>query len=126
MSASVNILPALRKKGPLAVLLAYSVFILWASLKESGDSVSIKHFDKVLHLAVYGLLAAIAYWVWPKVHKWKIWLGAALYGGLIELCQGLFTQGRTPSIADGLANAGGAAIVLLLCYYWLSPRLAKA
>ena len=125
MSVYENILPALRKKVPIAVLIAYSAFIIWASLKKSGNGVSIAHLDKVLHFAVYALLAAIACWVWPKMDRWKIWLGASLYGGLMELCQGYFTQGRMASLADAMANALGAAVAVLLYGYWTQYRRSK-
>ncbi len=126
MSVYENIRPTLRKKGPISFLLAYSAFILWASLREGGTGVSIQNFDKVLHFSIYGLLAAIACWVWPKMDGWKIWLGVAACGGLMEVCQGYFTQGRVPSLADALANAIGAAIAIMLYRYWLIGRLSKA
>lgn len=122
MSAFKNILPAFRRTGPIAGLLAFGAFILWASLKKVGNGVSIAHLDKVFHFAIYALLTALAYWVWPKADGWKIWLGASLYGGLMELFQGYFTQGRTPSLADAMANAMGAAIVVLLYRYWVSRK----
>lgn len=125
MSAHVNILPSFRKTGPIASVVAFSVFILWASLKKVGNSVSIEHLDKVVHFAIYALLAALACWVWPKIDGWKIWLGASLYGGLMEVCQGYFSQGRTPSLADALANALGAAIAVILYRYWIRYRRAK-
>ena len=126
MSAHVNILPSFRKTGPIAGIVAFSVFILWASLKKVGNGVSIEHIDKVFHFGIYALLAVFACWVWPKVNGWKIWLGSSLYGGLMELCQGYFTQGRTPSLADALANALGAAIAVILYRYWIRYRRAKA
>ena len=125
MSTYENILPALPKKRPVAVLIAYSAFIVWASLKKTGNGASIPHLDKVLHFVIYAILAALACWVLSKMDRWKIWLGASLYGGLMELCQGYFTQGRMASLADALANAIGAAIAVLLYGYWAQYRRSK-
>ena len=126
MSTYENILPIFREKGRVAGLLSYGVFILWASLKETDTDVSIAHLDKVFHFVTYALLAALACWVWPRMDRWKIWFGASLYGGLMELCQGILTQDRTASLADGLANAIGAAFAVILYSYWARYRRNKA
>ena len=88
----------------------YSMFIVWASLRSTGTGGSIPHFDKVLHLLVYAVLACGVLLAWPKLSKMKVFLLCAAFGGVMELAQGFTGIGRTASLMDGLANSLGAAL----------------
>lgn len=73
--------------------------------------------DKVAHFALF-LVAAM---VWRRSFAALGWRSpgiavvvvAALYGGLLELAQGLWTE-RTPELADLLAGTCGALIGVLV------------
>ncbi len=114
MSAYEFFLPA-SIRGPLRFGVgAYSVFIVWASLRPAGTGGAIPHLDKVLHLIVYALLALAISLAWPKISKLKVFWGCAAFGGLMEFGQALFGIGRTASFFDGLANSLGAALGVYL------------
>ena len=92
----------------LAVLAALA--IAYASLQPTGGTQSIPHADKVLHLIAYGGLAGLiglGWWRLPLV--WAVAVAAA-FGAGVEIAQGVFTAGRTPSVADALANTLGAGL----------------
>ena len=71
--------------------------------------------DKVIHLAGY---AVLMFW-WAQLvtrERWKLAIAVVLFGGAIELLQGL-TPDRDPDIFDALANTGGVLLG------WLAARL---
>lgn len=88
----------------------YGLFILWASLRPAGTGGAIPHMDKVLHLLVYAVLAALVSLAWPRLSKINIFWICTVFGGLVELAQGFLTTDRTASLMDGLANSLGAAM----------------
>lgn len=77
--------------------------------------------DKVAHAAAFGLLA----WLW--IRAWRprdgkavgvqgllpAWAISAGYGAIDEWHQS-YVPGRTASVADWIADASGAAVVVLL------------
>ena len=77
--------------------------------------------DKVGHLTAYGLLGVLlirafagAAWAGCTAGAGaKAWVVAALYGVSDELHQAL-VPGRMPSIGDGLADAAGAALGVII------------
>ena len=77
--------------------------------------------DKVAHFAAYALLGALvaraiagATWAgYTFTTIWQAWLFATLYGGTDELHQA-FVAGRTPSVADGVADSTGALLGALV------------
>ena len=107
-------------------LLAYSLFIIWVSLRASGTQVQFAPSDKVLHAGAYAVLAVGAFLYWPKMAKWKLWLGCMLYGVLMECGQAFLTVSRTASVGDAVANGLGAALALVICSLaaklWLSRQ----
>lgn len=89
---------------------AYSVFIVWVSLRPAGTGGAIPHLDKVLHLAVYAILAAGITIGWPKLSKLRVFWGCVIFGAAMEIGQGLIGSGRTASVWDAVANSLGAAL----------------
>lgn len=106
-------LPAsLRTPFRLGVLV-YGAIIIWASLRPSTTSGDIPHFDKLMHLLVYGFLAYGISLAWPKLSKVKLLLGCIVLGGGLEIAQGMMGSGRTTSLFDGLANSFGTVLGML-------------
>ena len=117
MNTSDAFLPASSLKVLRLFLPIYILFIIWASLRTPTGSVSIAHFDKIIHLGVYGLLAMVASLGWPQISKLKIWVSALIFGGLMEVAQGTLSATRTPSFGDFAANGIGALAALILVYF---------
>ena len=70
--------------------------------------------DKLAHLAGY---AALMFW-WAQLitqRRWRLALTIMVFGGAIELLQGLNPE-RQPDPLDALANAAGVALG------WLAAR----
>jgi VanZ family protein len=62
--------------------------------------------DKLVHALIFALLTYLGVKSYPK-HALYIFLGLAIYGGLMESAQSLLTQTRTGSIGDWLADSAG-------------------
>jgi VanZ family protein len=100
------------------LLLAYSAMIYFASSKPieiPGPGFPAK--DKLLHLIAY---AALAWLAWQTVKAWSLrhpgewaWLYAAGYGATDEWHQ-YFVPGRQCDLWDWVADAVGAAMVILV------------
>ena len=102
----------------------YVLFIIWQSLAPAGTGGGIPHLDKVLHALVYGVLAAGICLAWPKLSKAVILVGCIALGGVLEIAQGTMPLGRTASVWDGLANAAGAVLAIVLIII-LTRKFAK-
>ena len=94
-----------------AVLLALLITV--GSLQPAGGGGSLPHVDKLMHLLAYGGLAGLAGLGWRDIPLWAVVLLAALFGIGIEIAQATLTDGRTASVADGLANLLGALLAAL-------------
>ena len=95
--------------GWLGVVAALVLSLTHPVVEESG------HRDKVMHLAGY---AVLMFW-WAQLvtrQRWKLAIAVVLFGGAIELLQGL-TPDRDPDVFDALTNAGGVLVG------WLAARL---
>ena len=71
-----------------------------------GDTDS--HTDKLVHMAGY---AVLMFW-WAQLirfPRWRLALAVVLFGGAIELLQGL-TPDRMPDLLDVLANTAGVLL----------------
>jgi len=103
------------------VLLAWILTILWLSLDPAPPvpEPKILGWDKLLHAFDYGSLTLFGGWALSESSpiskaKWgTVACAAIVLGGLVELLQKTFTDTRIAELADFLANAFGAAIVLL-------------
>ena len=85
--------------------------------------------DKYVHFSFYFVMVVL--WVlslnpvYPKKRRLRLMVFsfAVVYGIFIEICQGLFTNGRSADILDVLANSAGAALAVLLL--WLFRKIIK-
>jgi len=100
----------------LAALLLWSSLILFLSLAPQPPQPTQPQFawDKLQHAGFYSLLALLGarffrQWRPTSRFPWSIAVAAAvLYGGLIEILQGLLTISRVADWRDVLANGAGA------------------
>ena len=97
---------------------AWAIFIIILSGLSSDHFVETNfHFDKVIHFIEYSALSLIMsiglkrQYSFPKIRSnaFKISISfSILYGGIIELTQILFFNGREGDLLDILANSLGA------------------
>ena len=90
---------------------------------------NIPHKDKYVHFAFYFVMVVL--WVLSLSPAYAskrrlrlvVFSFAVFYGILIEICQGLLTNGRSADILDVLANTAGATLAILLL--WLYRKIKK-
>jgi VanZ family protein len=95
--------------GWLGVAAALVLSLTPPVVNESG------HTDKIVHLSGY---AVLMFW-WAQIvvrWRWRLAVAVVLFGGAIELLQGL-TPDRDPDVFDALANTGGVLLG------WLAARV---
>lgn len=85
----------------------------WFLLAPGGDGPSLIPWDKAQHFIGFYGLALLAAAAFPRQSLLLIGAGLSLYGGLMELAQGLPTVGRDPDLLDWIADTLGLAAVLL-------------
>jgi len=73
--------------------------------------------DKFMHFVAFGALAGMAHGAWPRLDLWVLWGLITTLGVLAEVAQHL-TVNRRFCWRDALANALGAASVLLVLSCW--------
>jgi len=126
----------MKRRLPYAPALIGSVVIpllSLANLQHLPDTTAL-HFtglDKVLHLLMYAFLTCV--WIYPMPAQRRSQLSAVtgvalavgLYGGVMELCQLVFTNYRSFDIFDALANLSGALIAAAGFYFYSSRTLAR-
>lgn len=102
--------------------------LLHISLSDATFSILHSISRKLAHLGEYGVLSYLlyrsfgagAYTRWqPQFAVWSI-VASAAYSLTDELHQ-LFVRGRGASIADCGIDTAGAAIAMLLVYFWSRP-----
>ena len=83
--------------------------------------------DKIVHFTFYFVFTLL--WVrvikknsrlTPKQVRIYIFFAAALFGILIEICQGLFTTERSPDVLDAIVNTSGSALSVFIL--WLLEK----
>lgn len=79
-------------------------------------------WDKLNHIAAFLALGGLARLAWPAAPWWRWALLLLLYGGLLEIAQGL-TPNRQGELADLLADALGLLLAALLLSGW--RRIAR-
>ncbi|EKE87601.1 VanZ family protein [Idiomarina xiamenensis] len=92
------------------VLMVVSALFLWQFPPSAAPA--IPHFDKLVHVSLFFILAACLHYAFALPH-WLAFLLLLGYGVVIELVQGL-TPSRSADGWDVLADAAGA-----LSYYLL-------
>jgi VanZ family protein len=101
------------------------VLVVWGELGPNDLEAGIN--DKVLHVTAYfGLAVLAAAGVRARVSAIKAVVALILFGGVLELLQGLV--GRDMSLFDELANAAGALTGGLLARLIVEPirrRIAR-
>ncbi len=70
-------------------------------------------WDKLAHLALFGMLAALFWLLANARHPWLILFVVSAIGAADELAQ-LRLPGREPGLDDLLADVAGASIALLI------------
>lgn len=69
--------------------------------------------DKVQHFAAFAGLAMLGRLAYPTVALFRVALGLAFFGALIEAAQAIPQLHRSSELADWMADAGGIAVGLL-------------
>ena len=73
--------------------------------------------DKVIHAILFGVEAILLFWSFERKPSAAILVGVvvwcAAFGGVMELVQLFWVEGRTGSIPDLLADAFGAIVVAI-------------
>lgn len=77
----------------------------------------IPHLDKLIHASGYALLALLATGLFaPGRSRWLALVWLVVFGGLIEIAQGLWAVNRAADPWDLLANSLG--IALAAAVFW--------
>lgn len=124
----------MRKLYFIAALL-WTVFITIACLASMENFKNISFAteegaDKYVHASFYILLTALwllyAYRAFSstraKIRFW-VFLLTVLFGLMIEIFQGLFTDDRSPDLFDVCANSTGSLVAILV--FWVADKLKK-
>jgi VanZ family protein len=108
----------MRMLPDLVPLILYCIFIyIQSSLPAPFEIPEVAHFDKLLHLGAYGVMAILFYRTylsgWPQALKrtliWASVISTALYGLSDEIHQ-YFVPERSADPLDWLADAVGGAV----------------
>ena len=86
--------------------------------------------DKYVHASFYILLTAL--WLLYALRAFSaarskirllVFVLTVLFGLMIEIFQGLFTEDRSPDLFDVCANSTGSAIAVLI--FWVADKIKK-
>jgi hypothetical protein len=97
--------------------LALAGTVIFASGRGQVAGPDIVNFDKLAHLAVFGLLATLVLRSPGLRHAWIAVVAVSLFGAADELRQSL-TPGRVMEFADWLADSAGALIAVAVYRLW--------
>lgn len=109
--------------GARILAVVFLIVIIHESLLPVASTPSATHFDKLMHLAAYGALAAAYKFGWPALKPVALALGLIAVGGAVEIAQDVMAAGRTASFADGIANSLG--VVLGISFAILILRIVR-
>ncbi|AWH83969.1 hypothetical protein HYN59_02065 [Flavobacterium album] len=96
------------------------------------EKIKMPNKDKVLHATFYFIFTIL--WSYglrtlkiSNVNKRRMWafVIAVSYGIIMEVCQGLFTEERTPDLVDAIANTTGSAIAVLVLWRYQRRHFKK-
>lgn len=100
-----------------SILWAAFILVICLMPHQHVPRVTIPHFDKLVHFALYLILAVLTWYGWTRQNFFaalrantaiKIILLLAIYGMTIEVLQGTLTPDRSFDLWDELANNAGA------------------
>ena len=81
--------------------------------------------DKLEHLAAYATLAFAAVQVFERRALWRVGLGLAALGMVLEVAQGTLTATRSFDLTDELANCSGVLLGLAAVFTPLRDLLLR-
>ena len=119
---AISFLPAF-----LLLIISFVLLILPGSDIPKSDIFELLHFDKWVHIGMFGLLTIL--WCYPllkagiatKIIFFLIAAAVTLYGVAMEFVQEFFAVGRSFDSMDILADTIGA----VLAFYWMILQLKK-
>ena len=94
--------------------IAFATIILVKSLTPALPSLSINNVDKYIHVIAYLVLGVVTLPALPHIRPVLVCLGVAGFGAGIEILQGIINTGRSADIYDGVANALGAVLAVII------------
>ncbi len=110
----------LLRKASLAAFCLGVLAVVWLSLTP-GDPLGSGQSDKLGHLLAYAALAACGSQAFAHSRtRLTAYLGLLMLGCVLEGLQ-TYIPGRYPSIADGIADAVGIMVGVLLS--WIAARV---
>ncbi|TYZ13433.1 hypothetical protein FY528_03225 [Hymenobacter lutimineralis] len=122
--------PTPRRRAYLALPVAWAVFILVLTLTPANQMPpqprwQLLSFDTAAHAGVFWMLAVLSYfsarrqltWPWLQRHcVWVLLVAGVAFGLLIELLQTTMAVGRHGEWTDGLSDAIGMGLGLLMAW----------
>jgi VanZ family protein len=70
--------------------------------------------DKLLHMLAFFVLGGLATFAYPRLRLLTIFVGLAVFGGVIEIVQAIPELGREASWLDWLADVSALGFVLMM------------
>ncbi|HSD13452.1 MAG TPA: VanZ family protein [Flavobacterium sp.] len=120
-----------KKNFLLAILWTLAIAAACLISMDKVPTVPVFGKDKTIHSFFY-LVFSILWFLFlsKEFPKWTfiqkalvVLVSSFLYGGIIEICQGLFTTSRQADLLDVLANMSGSVIAVIALF--LITRLKK-
>jgi VanZ family protein len=114
----------------LVFFCGYALTLLWLSLASDPPQpqVSWPHKDKIGHALAYGLMTLLGGWALSRGRimtlrhlAWGLGI-AMIFGGSMEILQGLMTVHRHAEWLDLAANLAGGLTVFAVGWWWLKRR----
>jgi hypothetical protein len=106
-----------RRTVALGATVLLSLYVLFAP--DAGGAPRFPGADKLVHAALFGLLAATSRWRLGAAPP--VWVAVAAYAGTSELVQHVWLAGRSGDLLDLVADLVGAAVG-----WWLVGRAGGA
>jgi len=97
----------------LWIALFLAVVIAQQSLSISNAQGGLPYMDKIVHFIAYGALGVFALPALPRLAPIAVVIALGLFGGIIEIGQGVMGLGRTPDFFDAVSNLVGAFMALV-------------
>lgn len=116
----------LLERNALLIAIFLTLFVAFLSLVSLRGvaRINISNSDKYGHLIAYITLGISWFYVFRNHrNRWiYITLALVIFGMILEVLQGALTTYRTADWHDGLANASGVIIALILSHFWFKKR----